>query len=147
MRFRIIHLLLATALIGVFAGALSNPNLAWSATVRLTSWFAYAVLACRALVRPHERPIIGSALIFGLSYLVFVFVLFDTRWENLPTTHLLDMLFAALFGEQELMIERVSYDKGAYPFRDIAEIGLSFLFAFLGGLLGAYYSKSQPHSR
>lgn len=138
MRFRIAHLLVGMVFVAIFAAALATPTSRDYASelLKLGAWLFYAGLAVLATARQgRERLIAIGALIFGLSYLCLSY------WMNgsLLTSELLSDIFRNFLAENSRADIR-----GRYDFRNIGEIGFSFIFAAIGGSLGAYWSRSQP---
>jgi uncharacterized protein with PQ loop repeat len=77
MRFRVTHLLAVTVFVAVFATALIANSDFWAATITMVSWLIYATLTCRAIAVPSERPVLFSAVVFGVSYFVVAWLFLE----------------------------------------------------------------------
>jgi hypothetical protein len=139
MQFRVAHLLIVMVLVALFGTALAVPNDLSRGLVNLGAWFAYITLAVRAIVRPTERPILVSALIVGLSYLMLAAVL-DTE---LATGRLLASIGYAE-GLNYVMTDSTQTQNYVPNFIRIGHIAFSFIFAFIGAAVAAYWSR--PHT-
>ena len=138
MQFRVAHLLALMVLIALVATPLAVPNDISVSLVNLGAWFAYTTLAVRAIVRPAERRVLVPALVFGLSYLMLAEVL-DTQ---LATGRLLWTIgYARGFN---FVITDSNQTQNFVPnFAHIGHVAFSFLFAFIGAALAAYWSRSR----
>jgi len=119
MRFRVIHLLMAMGLVGLYTTGLTYPNWYWSFVISATT----GVVLCYILqlMKAHS----GRYHLFGTGVLISALV------------------FAFL---GPLSLELLPARLNDRPF---ASILLSFLllpFALLGGTLGAYWSKPQSQA-
>jgi hypothetical protein len=146
MRFRMVHLLTVIALCAVFAAALAKPESYWKTLIPLGAWLAYAAIACRAVSCREGRQAMFGALIFGLSYLGMAFW-WRQAATDLPTNHLLTAVHG-LIGRAEIQVINGRTFPANYEgyFVIIGHIAFSFVFALIGGALGAYWSRSQSQA-
>jgi len=131
MRFRVAHLLAVMAFVAFFGTALAIHSEFVVSVVAFISWMVYASLGWWAFAHPKKRFVICSALIFGVSYLGMGMGLYILEFLTLPWL-LSESVLEELLGEDtygEIWL--------------IAEFAWSFVFALIGGALGAYWSKSQ----
>jgi hypothetical protein len=129
MRFRVTHLLLVCIAVAVFSIAFKNPNAHWAGGIGFLLWLFYAVLGVRAVTRVNERPVLVSALIFGVSF----WWLSVSAWWT-PTYFLLKTVWD--------QVGTPSLD--GQPLNNFIRIGqhaFSLVFAWCGALLGAYWCK------
>jgi hypothetical protein len=139
MRFRV--LLALMSLVAVLALAVFHPSGFWIPSILIGSIAVYLLLILKAVVRPDRRRSYACAVVSGLSYLCLFFA---ADWHDeyrLPTSRFLDYVFDAI-----VAVPSDGFAKAlgrAMTFMAIGEFGFSFLFALLGGALGAYWSRSH----
>jgi hypothetical protein len=130
MRFRVTHLLLVMAIAGIYATALGHPTSLWNYTVCVTTIGIFCYLAKGMKTgSPFHRSFCKWALFSGFLYPVLQMFALDV----LPARF------------QEWLMARTNRDEPPY-FAAIFMFTLTLLFAFLGGALGAFWSKSQSEA-
>jgi hypothetical protein len=136
MRFRVTHLLMAAVLVAFFSIALSHPTNAMRAAALVVSCMIFGQLIGIAFRSKRRDAAIGAVV--GIIYLAVRRIEYGNQPIFTPPP-LIDLAYHWL--------HHPDYE-WHYPLRTnfvyIAEFGLSLLWAFIGGALGAYWSK--PHS-
>jgi hypothetical protein len=137
MRFRVIHLLVAGALVAVFATAFARPYPFGDRTITFLSWFIYAAVACRAVASRRDRPAMLAALIVGVSYLAISF-LYGRTSDSWLTSRLL-----------EAIGDRMSFERPPSPndqvlkFIEIGHHALSLVLAIVAAAVTAHWAKRE----
>ena len=144
MQFRIKHLLLATALVALFAMALSNPSRLFEASLTFMVWAVVVLLVVRGIcVGGSERKIIACGLFAALAYLSIAFWL----WVDVPfpTTMLLEYFCPeyisgkASIGGMNIATKNPNYNN----FRAIGEYAFATTFGLMSAGLAAYWTRQN----
>jgi hypothetical protein len=139
MQFRIKHLLLATALIALFAMGLVKPSTDKEAIFRLGGWLAVVVLVARASTCSLvERKTIAMGLVAAISYLLFAL------WLKHPVQLPTSLLLARLYPPLVAVSDHASYENpGASSFQIVGHIAFATFFGLIVAGLTAYWVRKN----
>ena len=156
MKFRIKHLLLATAIVAAFAYGLSFPSYYVARWFRFGAWAAAALLTARAVSRPAERKAIACGLVVAASYLAVLE--YHKQDTPLPTSAVLERIYPELVpidtaaaqaipGTFTTMVNGRTYRSNPHAdeFRAIGEYGFATIFGLIAAGLVAYWSNESTN--
>jgi hypothetical protein len=131
MQFRVAHLLVVMLFVAFFGTALALHSALIGSLVVFATWLVYASLGWWAFVDPARRVVIGSALIFGVSYLVMGLF----YWGRTPFLIYMSAYVVDALMEPDEFGDRYS----------TMECAWSLVLAGVGALLGLFRIRSQTN--
>ena len=140
MQFSIRHLLLATAVIALFAMALSNPSRLFEASVTFAVWSVVALLVVRGICAGgSERKIIACGLFVILAYLSVA----SWLWVDVPfpTSMLLEYFCPEYISSKESLggMPIATKNPNYNNFQAIGEYAFATTFGLMAAGLAAYW--------
>jgi hypothetical protein len=133
MRSRILHLLALMVIVAALGAALQLHSEILAGAIAFTSWMIYAAFGWAALAYPKHRFILGSALLFGVSFLCLQLVYWGRR--TLPII-LSERILTSVSGP----------DLSGYR-ASILEFAWSFVFALIGAMLARSFAERRERHR